>query len=147
MNKFFIPLSILSFGFCLNSLALAANTTTDSLSTFEILKKNQHWALIQNGTSCIEHYDFKSNGEVEIKSHLERITGTYTPFASSQNFELSAVVIHFETDNQQPDCMGNATNQAGTSTINFLKKESDQKIYFCDDALGKSCPVYIRPEH
>ncbi|NHC03432.1 hypothetical protein G9F31_06570 [Acinetobacter sp. 187] len=126
---------------------LPAQPITIESDVFNTLKTQQHWGLVQPGTACVEQYTFKANGEVEIKSHLERITGSYTQLVPTQNIELPAVVIRFETDNQQPDCMGDATNQAGKSTTNFLKKGADQKIYFCDDALGKNCSVYLRPEH
>lgn len=126
---------------------LPAQSVTIESDVFNTLKTQQYWGLVQPGISCVEQYTFKANGEVDIKSHLERITGNYTQLVPTQNIELSAVVIRFETDNQQPDCMGNSTNQAGTSTTNFLKKDSDQKIYFCLDAFGKNCPVYLRPEH
>lgn len=128
-------------------LAMQAHAQTGSLNAIDTLKTNPNWQLIQPGTSCIEQYQFKPNGEVSIQSLQERVTGTYQYIISPNNFQLPAMVIHFETDNQKPDCTGSSVNQAGTSTTNFLKKGADQKIYFCDDALGKNCSVYLRPEH
>lgn len=126
---------------------LTSQTQAQELSVVETLKKYQHWGLVQPGTSCIEQYQLKPNGEVSIQSLQERVTGIYQYIVSTNNFELPAMVIHFETDNQKPDCAGSSVNQAGTSTTNFLKKETDQKIYFCEDAVGKNCPVYLRLEH
>lgn len=116
-------------------------------SVVSALKQTPNWGLVRAGTACIEHYQFLPSGEVKIQSNLERVTGRYSFIEKSSGFELPAVVISFETDNKQSDCSGDRTDQVGTSTTNFLKKESDQKIFFCLDALGKSCPVYLRPEH
>lgn len=142
--------SMLKQGIALILTILAGSqvyATSVESDVFQILKSKQHWGLVQPGTACIEYYQFKNNGEVQIKSHQERIFGTYQYIATTQNFELPAVMIHFEKDNQKTDCKGDASNQAGTSTTNFLKKQSDQKIFFCNDALGKDCPVYLQTEH
>ena len=126
--------------------AITSQTQAQELSVVETLKQHQHWGLIQPGISCVEQYQFKPNGEVSIQSLQERVTGTYQYIISPNDFQLPAMVIHFETDNQKPDCAGSSVNQAGTSTTNFLKKGADQNIYFCHDASGKDCPVYIKPK-
>lgn len=136
---------------CVLLLSLVATTTAHSQeqkkNVFKVLKDTQFWGLIQSGNTCIEKYNFLPSGEVLISSHLERITGQYNFLENTASFALPAVVINFKTDNKQPDCSGNSTNQAGTSTTNFLKKVSDKEIYFCNDALGKDCPVLLRPQH
>ena len=119
--------------------AMADNTSAN------ILQKTPNWGLVRAGTACIEHYQFLPSGEVKIESNLERVTGRYSFIEKQTGFELPAVVISFETDNKQPDCANDRTDQTGTASTIFLKKESDQKIFFCLDALGKSCPVYIKP--
>lgn len=128
----------------MSSLSFADLRESPSLST---LLTSHPWGLIQPGTSCIENYQFSPNGTVEIKSNQEVVTGHYSLMTSEKNFELPAVAIQFETDNQQADCVGNTANQAGISTVNFIKRHSDNKIYFCVDSLGKNCPVYLRPEN
>ena len=128
----------------ISSVSFAELRESSSLST---LLTSQTWGLIQPGTSCIENYQFSPDGTVEIKGNQEVITGRYSVMTSEKVFELPAVAIQFETDNQKPDCAGSTQNQVGMSTVNFLKKQSDEKIYFCIDALGKNCPVYLRPEN
>ena len=142
MNKILLALSTL---LSISTLSVAAETSQKS--AIEVLSSIPKWGLIQPGTSCIEHYQFLAAKEVKISSNQERVTGTYEYTQGASNFELPAMVIHFATDNLRPDCAGNSDNQAGTSTTNFLKIESDQKIYFCTDAVGKNCPVYLRPEN
>ncbi|AMW77478.1 hypothetical protein AMD27_00180 [Acinetobacter sp. TGL-Y2] len=126
---------------------LSAHSQEQKSDVFNVLKGTQFWGLVQSDNTCIEKYNFLPSGEILVSSHLERITGQYSFLENTQSFELPAVVINFKTDNRQPDCAGNSINQAGTSTTNFLKKVSDKEIYFCNDALGKDCPVYLRPEH
>ena len=128
-------------------MSISAHSQEQKKDVLNLLKDTQFWGLIQSGNTCIEKYNFLPSGEVLISSHLERITGQYSLLENSETFALPAVVINFKTDNKQPDCAGNATNQAGTSTTNFLKRVSDQELYFCNDALGKDCPVSLRPEH
>lgn len=132
---------------CFPFFFVSTLTTAENLTTDKTLLNVQKWGLVQPGTACIEHYTFKpTTNEVTISSGQEIVTGSYQFLEKKNNFELPAVVISFETDNQKPDCAGNADNQAGTSTTNFLKKVSDQKIFFCNDALGKQCSVYLIPE-
>lgn len=126
---------------------LSAHSQEQKSDVFNVLKSTQFWGLVQSDNTCIEKYNFLPSGEILVSSHLERITGQYSFLENTQSFGLPAVVINFKTDNKQPDCAGNSSNQAGTSTTNFLKKVSDKEIYFCNDALGKDCPVYLRPEH
>ena len=121
-------------------------THAESSLAVTALQKHVQWGLVQPGTMCVESYQFLPNGEVKVESNQERVTGKYSFISKENSFELPAVVIAFETDNQKADCGGSTANQAGTSTTNFLKRESDQKIYFCLDSLGKNCPVYLRPE-
>ncbi|MFW1859401.1 hypothetical protein [Acinetobacter defluvii] len=128
----------------MSSVSFAELIESPSLSS---LLSSNHWGLIRSDTTCIEHYKFSDDGAVEIKGNQEVITGRYSVLTSEKTFELPAVVIQFETDNQKADCTGSAQNQAGMSTVNFLKKQSNEKIYFCVDSLGKNCPVYIRPEN
>lgn len=140
MKNKLIPLGLL--------LAMSMSAFADQkTSAIDVLKKTQRWGLIQPGNMCVERYRFLPSGEVMIESNQERVTGTYRVISEANSFDLPAVVISFGTDNQQPDCAGSRENQAGTSTTNFLKKESDQKIYFCLDASGKNCPVYLRPDN
>ena len=139
MKKKLVALSFL--------MSIVGVAKAETPSVMQILQKTPQWGLVQTGTSCIETYRFLPSGEVLINSNQERVSGTYSFISKENSFELPAVVIGFQTDNQQPDCMGSRENQAGVSTTNFLKKESDQKIYFCIDSLGKNCPVYLRPEH
>lgn len=120
------------------------NESSESLVS--ILQQSKNWGLIQVGNACIENYQFLPSGEVIVDSNKEHVTGRYQYIETSQGFTLPALVISFETDNLGADCAGNAVNQAGTSTTNFIKKESNQKIYFCNDNLGKDCPVYLRPQ-
>ncbi|AWL27577.1 hypothetical protein DJ533_02670 [Acinetobacter defluvii] len=128
----------------MSSVSFAELIESPSLSS---LLSSNHWGLIRSDTTCIEHYKFSDDGAVEIKGNQEVITGRYSVLTSEKSFELPAVAIQFETDNQKADCTGSAQNQAGMSTVNFLKKQSNEKIYFCVDSLGKNCPVYIRPEN
>lgn len=128
-------------------MSIVGVVKAETPSVIQILQKTPQWGLVQTGTACIEHYRFLPSGEVFISSNQERVSGTYSFISKENSFELPAVVIGFQTDNQQPDCTGSSENQAGLSTTNFLKKESDEKIYFCIDSLGKNCPVYLRPEH
>lgn len=128
-------------------MGMSVSVFADATTAIDALKQKQQWGLVQPGTMCVEHYRFLPSGEVFIESNKERVTGTYRFISKENGFELPAVMISFMTDNQQPDCAGSTDNQSGTSTINFLKKESDQKIYFCLDASGKNCPVYLRPEN
>lgn len=128
----------------MSSVSFAELTESPSLST---LLTSHTWGLIQPSTMCIENYQFSPDGTVEIKGNQEVITGRYSILTSEKIFELPAVAIQFETDNQKADCTDSTANQAGMSTINFIKKQSDEKIYFCIDSLGKNCPVYLRPEN
>lgn len=128
-------------------MSIVGVAKAETASVMQILQKTPQWGLVQTGTACIETYRFLPSGEVLINSNQERVSGTYSFISKENSFELPAVVIGFQTDNQQPDCTGSRENQAGSSTTNFLKKESDQKIYFCIDSFGKNCPVYLRPEH
>lgn len=137
-----VRLAVLSFLISLSGLA-----TAETPSIVQTLQKQPQWGLVQPGISCIEKYQFLPSGDVLIKSDQQRVSGRYNFIPSQNTFDLPAVMISFETDNHKPDCAGNSQNQAGTSTTNFIKKESNQKIYFCLDALGKNCPVYLRPEH
>lgn len=131
----------------LSNLALA-ETQLDKQNSVDIIKKQSNWELIQPGISCIENYQFSTtNNEVLIKSNQERIVGSYSFVEKEQGFELPAIVINFITDNQKSDCKGSSVNQAGISSTHFLKMVSDQKIFFCLDAFGKNCPVYIRPKY
>ncbi|MEG0488510.1 MAG: hypothetical protein RR575_11320 [Acinetobacter sp.] len=139
MKKKLIALSLL--------MSIVGVSKAETASVMQVLQKTPQWGLVQTGTACIENYRFLPSGEVLISSNQERVSGTYSFISKENSFELPAVVIGFQTDNQQPDCTGSRENQAGSSTTNFLKKESDQKIYFCIDSLGKNCPVYLRPEH
>lgn len=139
MKKLFLLLG-LSLG--LTSLVVSAKTVVP-----DIIPIPSNWDLFLAGNSCLEHYQFRSNGDVLIKSNLQRLSGKYYIVSNDRRAELPAVVIHFEQDNQQLDCSGNKLNQVGTTTINFMKKVSDQQIYFCIDAFGKNCPVYLKPEH
>lgn len=139
MKKKLVALSFL--------MSIVGVAKAETPSVMQILQKTPQWGLVQTGTPCIETYRFLPSGEVLISSNQERVSGTYSFISKENSFELPAVVIGFQTDNQQPDCTGSRENQAGVSTTNFLKKESDQKIYFCIDSLGKNCPVYLRPEH
>lgn len=125
----------------ISSVSFAELRQSPSLST---LLASHTWGLIQPGVSCIENYQFFPDGTLEIKGNQEVITGRYRVMTSEKAFELPAVAIQFDTDNQKPDCAGSTQNQAGMSTVHFLKKQSDEKIYFCLDALGKNCPVYLR---
>lgn len=139
MKKRFIPLGLL--------ITISMSAWADRTTVIDLLKQTSNWGLVQPGTMCVEHYHFMPSGEVFIESNQERVTGTYSFLSKDNGFELPAVVISLVTDNQQPDCVGSRVNQSGTSTTNFLKKESDKKIYFCLDALGKNCPVYLRPNN
>lgn len=112
----------------------------------EMLTQFPQWGLVRTGHSCIEYYQFLPNGEVKIQSNQERILGRYTFLNQANVFELAAVKIDFVSDNSKPDCTGDATNQSNQSTVNYLKRKSEREIYFCDDAMGNSCPVYLRPE-
>ena len=143
MNKCFIGF-IFFVGW---SCAVITHAQDQQQNLFEILKKTQHWGLVRADTACIEQYNFKPLGEVAISSQKERVTGNYSFLENTQKFELPAVTIHFTTDNKQPDCAGDSTDQTGTTTTNFLKKYSDKKIYFCNDSLGKDCPVYLKPNN
>ncbi len=125
---------------------IMAHAQEPKKDVFHVLKDTQFWGLIQSGSTCIEKYNFLPSGEVLISSHLERVTGSYSLLENIESFALPALVINFKTDNRQLDCAGNSSDQAGTSTTNFMKKVSDQQIFFCNDALGKDCPVYLRPE-
>ncbi|NHB59543.1 hypothetical protein G9F32_16225 [Acinetobacter sp. 194] len=128
-------------------LLFSTITVAETLSIEKNLSSTQKWGLVQSGTACIEHYRFKpTTNEVFISSNQEIVTGTYHFIEAGNHFELPAIVISFETDNQKADCANNATNQAGTSTTNFLKRVSDKKIFFCNDSLGKQCSVYLVPE-
>ena len=134
-------------GLFFSLIFLSSITTAETLNAERTFLNVQKWGLVQPGTTCIEHYTFKpTTSEVFISSNQEMVTGSYRFVEAQNKFELPAIVISFETDNQKPDCAGNAENQAGTSTTNFLKKVSDQKIFFCNDALGKQCSVYLIPE-
>ena len=137
MKKGLLTLSLL--------MTTSLSAFADNLSAIDVLKKNANWDLVQPGTMCVEEYRFLPEGRVSIASNQERVTGSYSFITGTDTFGLPAVMISFETDNQQPDCMGNNANQAGTASTNFLKIESAQKIYFCLDAMGKSCPVYLKP--
>lgn len=119
----------------------------DKLDVFDTLQKTQFWGLIRADQRCVEKYDFMPSGKVAIASDKERVTGTYRSLEHNQTSQLPAIVINFQTDNTKSDCSGDSTNQASTLTINFLKKESDQKIYFCNDPLGQDCPVYLEPRN
>lgn len=131
----------------LNSTVQAEITSNDaSQNIVNVLQQSKNWGLIQVGNACIENYQFLPSGEVIVDSNKEHVTGRYQYIETSQGFMLPALVISFETDNLGADCAGNAINQAGTSTTNFIKKESNQKIFFCNDNLGKDCPVYLRPQ-
>lgn len=143
VNKFLTAM-LLTIG--LSSSWLSHAEVTEQQQIFDTLKKTQHWGLVRSGTTCIEKYNFMPSGEISIASNKERITGRYSFLENTERFGLPAVVIYFNTDNKQPDCSGDSTNQAGLNTTNFLKKVSDQEIYFCNDALGKDCPVYIKPQ-
>ena len=123
---------------------IALNESADSVVS--VLQQSKYWGLIQPGTACVEQYQFLPSGDVIIDSNKEHVTGRYQYIESTQGFNLPALVISFETDNLGVDCGGNAVNQTGTSSTSFIKKESNQKIYFCNDNLGKNCPVYLRPE-
>ena len=128
-------------------MAMSVPSFAENTSVIEALKSKPNWGLIQPGTMCIEHYRFLSNREILIQSNQQRVTGTYSFISNENAFELPAIVIHFETDNRKSDCSGIQADQSGTSTTNYLKRESNQKIFFCLDALGKNCPVYLRPEN
>lgn len=130
----------------LSSSWLSHAEVAEQQHIFDILKKTQHWGLVRSGTTCIEQYNFMPSGEISIASHKERITGRYSFLENAEILSLPAVLINFDTDNKKPDCSGDSTNQAGMNTTNFLKKVSDQQIYFCNDALGKDCPVYLKPQ-
>ena len=123
---------------------IALNESSEQL--LSVLQQSKSWGLIQVGNACIENYQFLPSGDVIIDSNKEHVTGRYQYVATQQGFTLPALVISFETDNLGADCAGNIVNQAGTSTTNFVKKESNQKIFFCNDNLGKDCPVYLRPQ-
>lgn len=142
MSKYFIGL-LLTFGL---SSTLMTHADVNKQNVFDTLKNTQYWGLVRPGQICIEKYNFMPSGEVAISSHNERVTGTYSFLENTAVVGLPAVIINFKTDNKQPDCSGDSTNQAGTSTTNFLKKVSDKEIYFCNDPLGKDCPVYIKPK-
>lgn len=128
----------------MSSVSFAELIESPSLSS---LLSSNHWGLVRPDTACIEYYKFSPDGKVDIKSNQEEVSGRYSFMTSDKPFELPAVAIQFETDNQKADCSGSTENQAGISTVNFLKKQSNEKIYFCIDSLGKNCPVYIRPEN
>lgn len=133
--------------FGLSSVAQAEvklNESTESLVS--VLQQSKSWGLVQAGYACIENYQFLPSGDVIIDSNQEHVTGRYQYVETQQGFTLPALVLSFETDNLGADCAGNAVNQAGTSSTSFIKKESNQKIYFCNDNLGKDCPVYLRPQ-
>ena len=130
---------------CLFGLFGSVSAVADS-ALIQELQSKKSWGLVQPGISCIEKYQFSPSGEVFIQSNRERVVGIYHYIQANSHFELPAVMISFKTDNRQPDCAGNATDQSGTSTTNFIKKISDQQIYFCLDAQGQNCPVYLRPE-
>ena len=143
MKNYLIGFALL----CGLSTALGAHAEQNQQDVFNTLKRIQFWGLIQANTLCAEQYNFLPSGEVAISSNAERITGQYSFMQNTQSFALPALIINFKTDNQQPDCLGSSSNQTGTSTTNFLKKVSDQEIYFCHDAWGKDCPVFLRPLH
>lgn len=130
----------------LSGLLVMSSASAD-LTLVQKLQSEKSWGLIQPGTSCIEKYQFLPSGEVLVESNRERVTGVYHYLEATSIAELPAVMISFKTDNRQADCTGNSTDQSGTSTTNFIKKVSDQQIYFCNDALGQSCSVYLRPTH
>lgn len=138
MKKRLIPLSLL--------FVLSGTASAESTSAIDALKKTPNWGLIQAGTMCVEHYRFLPSGQVFIESNKERVSGTYSFLSQEISFKLPALVISFETDNKQVDCAGSRVDQTGTSTTNFLKIESEKKIYFCVDSLGKNCPAYLQPE-
>lgn len=117
-----------------------------SVADLAVLKTVQSWGLVQPGTSCIEHYQFSGDGTLHIQSDQQRVAGTYALYISQRMFELPAMMMHYTTDNLKPDCAGNTQNQVGSSTTIFIKKESDQKLYLCEDNLGKNCPVYLKPD-
>ena len=133
---------LLTFGLLMTT---SLSAFADNLSAIDVLKTNANWDLVLPGTMCVEHYRFSPEGRISIASNQERVTGSYSFITGTNTFSLPAIVISFETDNQQADCMGNSANQAGTASTNFLKIESAQKIYFCLDAMGKNCPVYLKP--
>lgn len=109
-------------------MQLLIKMTSKIRDPLQTLLQTKNWGLVQPGTMCIEQYQFLPSGEVLIQNNKERVSGTYSYLEKQQGFELPAVVINFKTDNQQPDCAGNSENQAGTSTTNFIKKESDQSF-------------------
>lgn len=110
------------------------------------LQKQKNWGLVQPGLICVEKYQFLPTGEVLIESNQQRVSGNYQYMETGNKFDLPAIVINFTTDNRKADCAGSVANMAGVISTNFVKKISDQQIYFCLDALGKNCPVYLRPE-
>lgn len=130
-----------------DTLQLPSQAKHSGLMSPEVLTQYPQWGLVRTGHSCIEYYQFLPNGEVKIQSNQERILGRYTFLNHANVFELAAVKVDFVSDNGKPDCTGDATNQSNHSTVNYLKRKSDREIYFCDDAMGNSCPVYLRPEN
>ena len=127
----------------MSSVSFAELIESPSLSS---LLSSNHWGLVRPDTACIEYYKFSPDGKVDIKSNQEEVSGRYSFMTSDKPFELPAVAIQFETDNQKADCVGNAQNLVGQTSSNYIKKESNQKILFCLDEFGKNCPVYLRPE-
>lgn len=147
MNKTIFALGAL---FCVATFSNAATQVTTSAtakSAIELLTQTPKWKLTLPESSCVEHYQFLNGQELAISSASQRLTANYQFIASETNDQLPALAIHFTSDNQKADCSGNSQSQTGITTVNFLKKQSDQKIYFCLDALGKDCPVYLNPEH
>lgn len=145
----YMRLQCLALGIMLSlSTVIQADATLKESSSdlISILQQSKSWELIYPNNLCVEKYQFLSSGKVIIDSDQEHVTGRYQYSNIHQSTTLPALVVSFETDNLGTDCLGNTVDQAGTSTIFFLKKEADQKFYFCNDDLGKNCPVYLRPQ-
>ena len=97
------------------------------------------WVMpVPNNAQCSEFYDFKDNGEVNIRSGLERVSGRYEVL---ETLGLPQVNVLFIEDNQMPDCFGSNEDQTNQQTTHYLKWESDNHVRYCNDVLGQNCPV------
>lgn len=99
------------------------------------------WVMpVPNNAQCSEFYHFDANGQFQVQSNQERVTGRYEVV---ENGGLPQLNFAFTQDNQMVDCFGNNVDQTNTTDRNFMKWQNENLVEWCSDATGQNCPVKL----
>lgn len=108
------------------------------------------WTWTRPQNKCVETYDFRADGTLDLTSGAERTESTYRlqakPTAQTQRYALSITVTK---DYGGADCDGQARDDTGQSNTVYIQFDDSGRrgILICQDPISLKClgPVTKKP--